>query len=84
MAWSKTYSIPQISTTIKYIQRYRVINGMVEISARNREDNVDEQTYQRWWQYHLHSVKGETVAPAEQAEYEAGLQKLDQEEQEQQ
>jgi hypothetical protein len=72
------------STAIKHIQRYRVIiNGMVEISARNREDNMDEKTYQRWWQYHLRSVKGEILAPAEQAEYEAGLQELDREEQEQ-
>jgi hypothetical protein len=44
---------------------------------------MDQETYKRWWQYHLRSVKGETLAPVEQAEYEAGLQELDQEEQEQ-
>jgi hypothetical protein len=44
---------------------------------------MDEKTYKRWWQYHLRAVKGETLAPAEQTEYEAGLQELNQEEQEQ-
>lgn len=44
---------------------------------------MDEKTYKRWWQYHVRAVKGETLTPGEQAKYEAGLQELDQEEQQQ-
>lgn len=44
---------------------------------------MDEKTYKRWWQYHLRVARGETLTPAEQVEYEAGVKRLDQEEGEQ-
>lgn len=44
---------------------------------------MDDTKYRRWWQLHLRVAKGETLEPAEQAEYDAGLEVLDQEEEEQ-
>ena len=41
---------------------------------------MDEEEYQRWWQLHLRVARGETLDPAEEAEYNAGLETLDQEE----
>lgn len=41
---------------------------------------MDEKEYHQWWQLHLRAAKGETLDPVEQAEYAAGLEKLDQEE----
>ena len=41
---------------------------------------MDEKEYQRWWQLHLRVARGETLDPAEEAEYNAGLETLDQEE----
>jgi hypothetical protein len=41
---------------------------------------MDDATYRYWWQLHLRVARGETLNPAEQAEYEAGLEVLDQEE----
>lgn len=36
--------------------------------------------YERWWQLHLRIAKGESLSPKEKAEYDTGLQVLDQEE----
>ena len=44
---------------------------------------MDNARYQRWWQLHLRVARGETLNPTERAEYEAGLEALDQEEKEQ-
>lgn len=44
---------------------------------------MDDTRYQRWWRLHLRAAHGETLNPTEQAEYEAGLGALDQEEKEQ-
>ena len=44
---------------------------------------MDDVRYQRWWQLHLRVARGETLNPVERAEYEAGLETLDQEEKEQ-
>ena len=44
---------------------------------------MDETQYQRWWQWHLRVARGERLDPAEQAEYEAGLDLLDQQEKDQ-
>ena len=44
---------------------------------------MDEAQYCRWWQLHLRVARGETLDPAEQVEYDAGLEALDREEQEQ-
>ena len=44
---------------------------------------MDDVRYQRWWQLHLRVARGETLNPTERAEYEAGLETLDQEEKEQ-
>jgi hypothetical protein len=56
---------------------------MIVSSNIIREDNMDETTYKRWWQLHLRMAKGETLTPAEQAEYDAGVEILDTEEKEQ-
>ena len=44
---------------------------------------MENARYQRWWQLHLRVARGETLNPAERAEYEAGLAVLDREEEEQ-
>lgn len=44
---------------------------------------MDEARYRRWWRLHLRVARGETLDPAEQLEYDAGLEALDQEEWEQ-
>lgn len=41
---------------------------------------MDEKQYRRWWQLHLRVARGEALGPAERAEYEVGLEVLDQEE----
>ncbi|MBU0511938.1 MAG: hypothetical protein KJ638_09595 [Chloroflexi bacterium] len=41
---------------------------------------MDEKTYQRWWQLHLRTARGERLATSEQAEYSYGLESLDKEE----
>jgi chromosome segregation ATPase len=37
---------------------------------------MDEATYRSWWPLHLRAVRGETLTPPEQAEYQAGLDEL--------
>lgn len=44
---------------------------------------MDEKTYKQWWQLHLRVARGETLTPAEQIEYDTGLEALDKEEKEQ-
>lgn len=44
---------------------------------------MNDARYRRWWQLHLRAARGEMLNPAERAEYEAGLEVLDQEEKEQ-
>jgi len=44
---------------------------------------MDDARYQRWWRLHLRVARGETLNPTERAEYEAGVEVLDQEEKEQ-
>jgi hypothetical protein len=44
---------------------------------------MDKKTYKPWWQLHLRVAKGETLSSAEQIEYDAGLNTLDEEEKEQ-
>ncbi|HIQ04146.1 MAG TPA: hypothetical protein EYH31_00450 [Anaerolineae bacterium] len=44
---------------------------------------MDNARYQRWWRLHLRVARGETLNAAERAEYEAGLEALDEEEKEQ-
>ena len=44
---------------------------------------MNDAQYRRWWRLHLRVARGEMLNPAEQAEYEAGLEVLDQEEKEQ-
>jgi len=44
---------------------------------------MDEKSYKRWWQLHLRVAREETLTPAEQIEYDAGLEILDKEEKEQ-
>lgn len=42
---------------------------------------VDQTTYERWWQLHLQVARGITLKPTERASYEAGLVALDSEDQ---
>jgi hypothetical protein len=44
---------------------------------------MNKQTYNQWWQLHLRVSQGETLSPQEQAQYNAGLDALDNEEKEQ-
>ena len=44
---------------------------------------MNDTTYARWWQLHRRAAAGETLNPAEQAEYDAGLAVLDYEEKKQ-
>jgi len=37
---------------------------------------MDDAKYRRWWQLHLRVARGETLNPAEQAEYARGLKCL--------
>lgn len=41
---------------------------------------MDETTHKTWWALHLRLARNETLNAEEQATYEAGLQRLDQEE----
>jgi len=47
------------------------------------ENHMENEAYRRWWKLHLRVARGEALDPAEQVEYEAGLEALDQEEKEQ-
>ena len=42
---------------------------------------MDQANYERWWQLHLRTAKGEILNDTEQTEYEAGTSALDLEEQ---
>jgi hypothetical protein len=44
---------------------------------------MDDTTYRGWWKHHQRVVRGETLNPAEQAEYDAGLAVFDYEEKKQ-
>ncbi len=38
---------------------------------------MDDRTYQRWWQLHVRTARGERLSLVEQVEYDRGLQVLD-------
>ena len=48
--------------------------------ALNGESEMDQATYDRWWQLHLRVANGEGLDSTERATYEAGLAVLDAEE----
>jgi len=45
-----------------------------------RGNDIDQTTYQQWWQLHIRAARGESLSAGEQAVYEAGLTELDAEE----
>jgi predicted RNase H-like nuclease (RuvC/YqgF family) len=41
---------------------------------------VDQTTYQQWWQLHLRVARGDSLSPDEQSSYHAGRRELEREE----
>ena len=53
---------------------------MVLSSGERRGNDMDQATYQQWWQFHIRAARGENLSAGEQNVYEAGLAELDAEE----